>query len=1117
MRKIKQTVRTILLCGFLFAYTDATFAQITLSVKQQPVREVIKEIERISDYRFFYNENSIPMEKRVTVNVKDSDIENVLNLIADQMGISYVIKNNQIALSAEKRVNVAQQTRKVQGTVVDDLGVPVIGANVSVKGTTNGTITDMDGNFLLEVPNNAILEITYIGYRPQEIAIKGQTRVDIKLAEDTQKLDEVVVVGYGTQKKATLTGAVASLKGEELAKVSQPNMKANLIGKIPGVRYQESTGEPGVDSSDRFNIRGFGELLVIVDGVERPFTQIDPNEIASMNVLKDASAAVYGFKGVNGVIIIETKKGEMSRPKINYSYSIGLQSPVKNLEMMNAYEYAYYRNQALMNAGQSKRFTDEEVEKYRTGSDPINYPSTDWYAETVRKVAPKQQHNLNINGGSEKIRYFFSLGYLDQESILKSTQEFKRYNFRSNITAEITSKLNAEVGLGGHIDDYKYPYWTGDEGIELFTAIKSNAPNVPVYANNNKNYYYNSDNNELNPVAMLDRDATGFKDKRNVEFNGQLALNYEIFKGLKARAFFAYDYTNLAQKEMKTACTFYTYDSVQDTYNPITKVAKGELMEKTQPYYKTTQQYSLNYKNTFNDLHDVEALALWEWKETNTNWFMARRYYSTTSAIPELDRGDVDNMYNEGNSAVYKYGGLVGRLNYVYAGKYMAEFSFRYDGSYKTAPDKRWGFFPAVSAGWRISEEQFMKDLVPQMDNLKLRASWGSIGNDSQLNASQFVSGWQFEDRFILGGAGNSSASITNGMKEANLANPNITWYKVMTTNVGLDGSFWGGKLSFEFDYFYRKTTGYPATRNTSLPTTSGIPLPQENLNSSDNRGFELSLGTVQRIGNVNLQIKGNVAYAREKDLYKEQALPLNQYKNWRDNGAYRWKNVTWGYEHIGQFQSYDEIYNSPIQDGKGNSSLRPGDIKYKDLNGDGLIDANDEKVIGKGTFPDLNFGLTLAADWKGFDVNILFQGASNYTQVLNALTSPFRGPGEGNGFRVWMDSWHKADYNDPDSEWVPGKFPSLRIEGNDNNSKKSTYWTTDAYYVRLKSIEIGYTIPKNLLSKVGIEHLRVYANAYNPLTITNVKYTDPEAIEGWQSFYYPQLKVYSFGVNVSF
>lgn len=228
-------------------------------------------------------------------------------------------------------------------------------------------------------------------------------------------------------------------------------------------------------------------------------------------------------------------------------------------------------------------------------------------------------------------------------------------------------------------------------------------------------------------------------------------------------------------------------------------------------------------------------------------------------------------------------------------------------------------------------------------------------------------------------------------------------------------------------------------------------------------------------------------------------------------------ENVTWGYEHIGQFQSYDEIYNSPIQDGKGNSSLRPGDIKYKDLNGDGLIDANDEKVIGKGTFPDLNFGLTLAADWKGFDVNILFQGASNYTQVLNALTSPFRGPGEGNGFRVWMDSWHKADYNDPDSEWVPGKFPSLRIEGNDNNSKKSTYWTTDAYYVRLKSIEIGYTIPKNLLSKVGIEHLRVYANAYNPLTITNVKYTDPEAIEGWQSFYYPQLKVYSFGVNVSF
>lgn len=1125
MRKIKQTVRTILLCGFLFVYADVTLAQITLSVRQQPVREVIKEIERVSDYRFFFNENSIPMDKRVTIDVKDSDIEKVLSLLSDQMGISYTIKNNQIALSAEKRGDVFQQSRKVTGTVVDDLGVPVIGANVSVKGTTNGTITDIEGHFSLDVPNNAVLEITYIGYQPLNVAVRNQSLLNIKLVEDTQKLDEVVIVGYGTQKKATLTGAVSSVKGEELVKVSQPNMKANLVGKIPGVRYQESTGEPGVDNKDRFSIRGFGEPLVIVDGVERPFTQIDPNEIASMNVLKDASAAVYGFKGVNGVIIIETKKGEMSRPKINYSYSIGLQSPVKNLEMMDAYEYAYYRNQALMNAGQAKRFTEEEVEKYRTGSDPVNYPSTDWYAETVRKIATKQQHNLNINGGSEKIRYFFSLGYLDQESLLKSTQTFKRYNFRSNITAEITKKISAEVGLGGHIDDYKYPYYTGDEGIVVFSAIKNHAPTLPVYANNNKNYYYNSDNNGLNAVSMLDRDATGFKDKRNVEFNGQLALNYEIIKGLKARAFFAYDYTNLSQKEMKKSFMSYTYDSVLDTYNPVTKVSQGELMEKTQPYYKTTQQYSLNYKNTFGDVHDIEALALWEWKETNTNWFMGRRYFSMTSAIPELNRGDTDNMYNEGNSEVYKYGGLVGRLNYVYASKYMAEFSFRYDGSYKTAPDRRWGLFPAVSAGWRISEEKFMKELLPQMDNLKLRASWGSIGNDSKLVASQFVSGWQFferenltdriDDQYILGGAGNSSASVSNGLKEANLANPDITWYKVMTANIGLDGSFWGGKLNFEFDYFYRKTTGYPEKRSTSLPTTSGIPLPQENLNSSDNRGFELSIGTAQRIGNVNLQIKGNVAYAREKDLYKEQAIPLNEYKNWKENKAYRWKNVTWGYEAVGQFQSYDEIYTSPIQDGKGNSSLRPGDIKYEDLNGDGLIDTNDEKVIGKGTFPDLNFGLTLAAEWKNFDVNILFQGASNYTQSLNALRGPFRGPGEGNGFSVWKDSWHKADYNNPDSEWIPGNFPSLRIEGND--SRNSSFWTTDAYYVRLKTIEIGYTVPKNILSKIGIDNLRVYANAYNPLTITNVKYTDPEAIEGWQSFYYPQLKVYSFGVNVSF
>lgn len=1115
---MKLTVLMLAVClSQVVAATYAQTARLNVSAKNETLESVLKQIEKQSEFLFFYNLEEVNKNEKISINKKNADIQDVLDAIATKTGLKYAIKDRHIVLTSNDThaVNTVQQDRKIKGKIVDMNNEPVIGANVVIKGTTNGTVTDIEGYFEIDAPLNAEMLISYIGYLPQAVKIGKNTSYTIQLKEDTQALDEVVVVGYGTQKKATLTGAVASIKGEEIVKVSQPSIRASMLGKVPGIRFQQTNGEPGNDGGT-FDIRGFGDALTIVDGVERPFSQIDPNEIESINILKDASASVYGFKGANGVIIIETKKGNISKPKINYSYTIGLQNPVKNLEMMDAYQYAYYRNEALMNAGQAPKYTAEELEKYRTGSDPVNYPTTDWYKEAVRKVSPKQQHNLNINGGSEKIRYFFSLGYLNQEGILKSSQEFDRYNFRSNIVADITPKLKAEVGLGGRLEDYKYPYYLGDEGVKVFSAIKSNAPNVPVYANNNPAYYYNSDNNELNPIAMLDREATGYKDKRYLEFNGQMSLSYEIMKGFIARAFLAYDYTSEMKKELKKDFKSYTYDQTLDVYNPITKVAQGELYQRTQPYYKTTQQYSLSYKNTFGKKHNVEGLLLFEWKEVKTNWFDARRYFSMTSAIPELDKGDKDNMQNSGNSSVDKYGGYVGRFNYDFAGKYMAEFSFRYDGSFKNSPNHRWGFFPAVSAGWRLSEEPFIKDAVPAMDNFKIRGSWGKIGNNNSLNANNFVSGWLYPSgNYIFGG--NNGASITQGLSEANLANMNIFWYKVQTTNIGFDGSFWNGKLSFEFDYFYRKTTGLYATRETSLPTTAGIPLPQENLNSSDNRGFELTLGTAQRIGNVDFRIKGNVAYSRAKDLYKEQAAPLNQYKNWRDNGSFRYTNKTWGYEAIGQFQSYEEIYKSPIQDGKANSSLRPGDIKYQDLNGDGIIDDNDQKVIGKGAFPDLNFGLNLTFAWNNFDLDILFQGASNYTQMLNACKNPFRGPGEGNGFEIWTDRWHKADYDDPYSEWVPGKFPSLRIDNNDNNSRSSTYWTTNAYYVRMKSIELGYSIPKSLLSKVGVDNLRVYFNAYNPLTITNVKYTDPEAVEGWMSFYYPQLKVYSFGINIGF
>ena len=1122
------------LCFYNIAYGQNQ--PITVSMKNQPLLKVFEIIEDQTEFSIAYNQTKLDVKQKVSANFVREAVSSVLNSVLKGTGFTYRQEGKHIIIipvpakaeAAPNNTTSTQQSIKIRGTITDAQGEPLIGANVLVDGSKLATITDMNGDFSLEVPANSKLRITYIGYVTQEVTVKNKTLFNIQLQEDTQTMDEVVVIGFGTQKKVNMTGAVASINiKESLGDRPIANVSAALQGVVPGLKIESTTGTPGDDMT--YNIRGTtsingGEPLVLVNNVPMDINMIDPQDIESVSILKDAaSAAIYGARAAFGVILITTKQGKKDMaPRFNYnnnfSFSKASELPQKAspLESVLAYKEMGWANDTYVDG---KNITQWEgyIRDYQ--ANPSNYPNgyifddqgnlflmreNDMFADMMDNFGFMQNHSFSVSGGSQRTSYRLSLGYTGEDGILVTDKDkFDRINMSSFLSVDVNKWLTTQLDIRYANSTQNKVEQGGRNGVWGSAMYLPSYHNILPYEQDGIEYPA-----ETSATFVRYGEPRVIK-KTNLRTLGRVIIS--PLKGLKITGEYTY---NRITEYNRMYVNKYKYIGFNFT---------GLLNNVENSRYALTQGFT-NYNaiNAFANYdfsigkHDISIMGGYNQEESHKESQWSQRTDVLLENLPSLSgstgTASVTDSFDE-----YAIRGLFYRVNYTYDGKYMFEANGRYDGTSRFPKDSRFGFFPSFSAGWRISEEAFMKNTKSFLSNLKLRASWGSIGNDSQLNASQFVSGWQFEDRFILGGAGNSSASITNGMKEANLANPNITWYKVMTTNVGLDGSFWGGKLSFEFDYFYRKTTGYPATRNTSLPTTSGIPLPQENLNSSDNRGFELSLGTVQRIGNVNLQIKGNVAYAREKDLYKEQALPLNQYKNWRDNGAYRWKNVTWGYEHIGQFQSYDEIYNSPIQDGKGNSSLRPGDIKYKDLNGDGLIDANDEKVIGKGTFPDLNFGLTLAADWKGFDVNILFQGASNYTQVLNALTSPFRGPGEGNGFRVWMDSWHKADYNDPDSEWVPGKFPSLRIEGNDNNSKKSTYWTTDAYYVRLKSIEIGYTIPKNLLSKVGIEHLRVYANAYNPLTITNVKYTDPEAIEGWQSFYYPQLKVYSFGVNVSF
>ncbi|WP_081852473.1 TonB-dependent receptor [Prevotella sp. 10(H)] len=996
---------------------------------------------------------------------------------------------------------------KVNGVVVDEKGDPIIGASVKVKAAaTIGTITDLDGNFTLTVPANAILEISYIGYKPLEQAVNGMTYMKIVLQENTELLDEIVVVGYGVQKKASVTGSVSAIKSDELMTVKAPNVSNMLAGRLPGLRAVQRSGSPGDDGAS-VDIRGYGSMLVIVDGIERDYSQLDPNDIESISILKDAAAAVYGFKGSNGVLLVTTKKGTESKAKINYNGYFGFQQVTRYPDAMNAYEYASAYNEAIYNTNQWNgvaAFTPEQLEAFRNGS-----VGTDWWDSTMRNSAPQTAHNLSVTGGTEKTKYYLSLGYMDQEGILKSTDwNYNRYNVRSNISTEVVKGLTVDFQLSGRYDKRTNP----NNAWNLFGMTQMVNPTYPIYANNNPDYWHAD-----NPVQMSYASEVGYEDRLRREFNGSVGVTWKIpyVKGLIAKALVAYDYRNVEEKSWKKEAYGYTYDASTEQYDRKIINSMSHLTSKMENYYKPTQQYSINYNHMFADKHDVGGMLLWEMYHDRKTWVQGYKQY-TIGLIEDLDYGDKENQTSGGSSVETAHQGLVGRFNYAYSGKYLVEFNFRYDGSYKFRAGDRWGFFPGVSVGWRLSEEAFMKNLLPDLDNLKIRASYAKVGDEGDFNAYQYLDGYQYEGHYVLGSDG-----LTLGLRNRGMANPWLTWYESKIKNIGFEASWKRGLLSVEFDYFQRNRSGLPATRAGSLPTTFGQPMPQENLNSDKNRGFEIVLGHMNKIGDFRYQVSGNFSLTRILNDYIEREASTNMYDNWRNNSNGRYKDIRWGRKVIGQFQSYEEILNSPVQDGNGNKSLLPGDLKFQDWNNDGVIDGNDEQPIGHGSAPSMYYGLNLSGEYKGFDLTLFFQGAAGHDIFISGdVLDPFIQQGLGNGFAIQTDRWHREDPTDPYSKWIPGEMPAVRPAGLSDNRSNNSWSLHKANFLRLKTLEFGYSLPSTLLSKCGLEQVRLYVNCNNLLTFTNrdglMKYTDPESDNSLLR-YYPQMKTFNFGLNITF
>ncbi|MDR3061059.1 MAG: SusC/RagA family TonB-linked outer membrane protein, partial [Dysgonamonadaceae bacterium] len=830
------------------------------------------------------------------------------------------------------------QSNQVKGKVTDEKGEAMIGASVVQKGTSNGITTDANGSFTIDVPGNATLVISYLGYVTTEVRVNNQQTLSIRLEEDSQLLGEVVVVGYGTQRKVTLTGSVSAVKGSDMVTTVNENAQNMLTGKIPGVRIVQKTAEPG-GFNNSFDIRGFNvnggsEPLVVIDGIPRTrddFQRLDPYDIENVSILKDASAAIYGVRAANGVVLVSTKKGNKGNLELNYSGTFTAQVPSGLPATLGAIDYMTIRNERSMHSitGGSLVYNDDKFNEYLTGKKQ----STDWYSEVFADYAPQTMHNLSATGGNDRITFYSGLGYEYQEGFFKSGDlNYEKYNIRTNITAKISDRLTFDMNLSSVIDEQNRPY---QDSWWIIRGFWRQNPLMPVYADPERTMLYHGLIEGDNPVSFMQNDVVGYKKYGKKWFSGTGSLSYDIpgIKGLTAKGLLSANYYVSDTKLFNKAYNQYRYDEASQTYSKYTRQSPNSLERQTYMRYDLVAQAMLNYNRIFNMDHKVSAILVWEVQKHTGDNFLAKRFLAlpldhlfagvATDQLATMNAG-ADGIYENANNA------LAGRVNYTYADKYLVEAQFRYDGSSKFAPGSQWGFFPSVSTGWRISEENFFKESnLSFIDQLKLRASYGILGDDN-ASAYQFISGYNFpsntDKRRVTGGF-----VFDNFIPSANnkgIPNSMITWFKSKTLNVGIDVDAWKNLFGFTLEFFNRDRSGLLTKRNGGIPTVVGAILPDENLNSDRTFGYELELRHQNKIGDLTYQLKGITTLTRNKYLYKEHGSYGSSWDNWKNNQENRLQGIHKGYGSAGRFQSWEDIWSYPIYTGRG---TLPGDYKYED------------------------------------------------------------------------------------------------------------------------------------------------------------------------------------------
>lgn len=1074
--------------------------KITLSVDNEEVRQVLKKIEETGSVRFVYQPQVVNTGRKVSPVVEETPIANVLSMLFEQ-GIAYEVTGDLVVIKPVSRVSTNQIT--ISGQVTDaQTGKPLPGAYVTVKGTTQGAITDVEGKYSLTVNDSeVVLVFSFVGYISQEIPVNSRSVIDVPLAVDEKLMEEVVVVGYGTQKRANLTGAVSSISSKDFADRPITNVGNALQGKMPGVTIVTNNGQPGRDGG-KIYIRGIGTglgespansgPLVVVNGVVASLNELNPNDIENVTILKDAaSAAIYGARASNGVILVTTKKGQKGKLRVNYDWYGGIQQITRKPDFLPSWDEAQLYNEARKNEGKSTKFTDQDIELFKNGSDPTGaHPNTDWLSLLYTRPGFQQNHNLSLSGGDEKSTYNFSLGYLDQQGNIAKAN-YKKYNARFGVTSQVGKNLSLNGNLGFLYAPFTEPLSTYAVGFsQLIRQFNRLSSIVPARWPNGA-YGYVGDGS---PLAWLESPSLNAWD--GYTLTGNAGADWSPLNGLHMKPTFGYRLSMNQQNQFVADIQYFKGGAEGTPLTPTKFQGPNNLTNSSEKTTYTLVQLVAEYEKTL-DNHYFKLLAGASREYQIYNFLKAYRQGFLNNSITEINAAPKDGQQTEGYSNDWALESFFGRFNYDYDSKYLLEANLRYDGSSRFAPGKRFGAFPSVSAGWVISEESFFSDLKKGFFNFaKLRTAWGRLGNQQISNYPTYAS--------IAPGQNYSfNQALASGIAQKSGANTEITWETTESSTLGVDLGFFANKLTLSAEYFERRTNNI--LMNLPVGKPFGLSSPFQNAGAMTNKGWEFNSAYNNKVRGFTYDISGNLTYIENKVTELKGTGPIIGSGTFYDVG-YPFQSL-YGFESIGIYRSADEVKGTAVL----NSTVGAGDLQYKDQNGDSKIDEKDRVFLGQ-YFPKITYGVTVNAGWKSWDLSLFVQGVGGVKANGGSLIGQIGSGDVQRPTSVFLDRWTPENHS--------ATFPRASFSNSQNSptSNPSSFWMKNASYLRMKNITLGYSLPKEFLTRLKISKVRFYYSGQNIFTITQFyQWIDPEIGSSASIYGYPQVKAHTFGINIGF